>query len=118
MGAGPFVGYRVDEVLAGQSTTAVGRTTMVWGSANVQGTTVTSGTFTVDLATLKGDQPNRNAQFDGRIMTVSQCPTASLQRPNRSTLVRYPLWGHYSGDGCRNIDDARRDPDSLVQYVS
>ena len=78
IGAGSIVGYRVSEVLVGQSTTAVGRTTKVWGSAVVSGTTVTAGTFTVDMATVKSDQPQRNAQFDGRIMDDSQYPTATL----------------------------------------
>ncbi|MFZ1062433.1 MAG: YceI family protein [Acidimicrobiales bacterium] len=73
------MGYRVNEVLVGQSTTAVGRTKKVWGSAVVQGAKVTSGTFTVDMATVVSDQPNRNAQFDGRIMNVAQYPTASLR---------------------------------------
>jgi hypothetical protein len=34
-GAGSVVGYRLEEVLVGQSTTAVGGTKKVWGPANV-----------------------------------------------------------------------------------
>lgn len=93
VGAGSIVGYRVDEVLIGQSTTAVGRTKKVWGSAVVQGTTVTSADFTVDMATVKSDQPNRNAQFDGRIMNVSRYPTASLKLIAPVVLGSAPVVG-------------------------
>jgi len=52
VGAGSEAGYRVDEVLIGQSTTAVGRTSDIWGSVTITGSAVSSGTFTVDMASV------------------------------------------------------------------
>ena len=43
------VGYRVPEVLFGQSTEAAGRTTRVTGTMTIDGTTVEDATFTADL---------------------------------------------------------------------
>ena len=78
VGAGSEAGYRVTEVLIGQHSTAVGRTSKIWGSLTISGGSVTAGTFTVDMASVVSDQSERNAQFDGRIMDVSQYPTATL----------------------------------------
>jgi polyisoprenoid-binding protein YceI len=75
---GSITGYRVQEVLIGQQSTAVGRTTKVWGSLVIDGQVMTKGSFTVDMASVESDQTERNAQFDGRIMDVSTYPTASL----------------------------------------
>ena len=71
-------GYRVKEVLLGQSATAVGRTSKIWGSLTIGGTSVSKGSFTVDMASVVSDQSQRNAQFDGRTMDVNQSPTATL----------------------------------------
>jgi len=76
---GSVVGYRVQEVLIGQNSTAVGRTTEVSGSVQIVGTSVTSGSFVVNMASVKSDQIERNAQFDGRIMDVATYPTAKLE---------------------------------------
>jgi polyisoprenoid-binding protein YceI len=78
VGPGSVVGYRVQEVLIGQNSTAVGRTTDVSGSLQITGTTVASGSFAVNMASVKSDQSERNAQFDGRIMDVAAYPTAKL----------------------------------------
>jgi len=91
--SGSVVGYRVSEVLVGQSTTAVGRTTKVWGSADVKGSMVTSGKFSVDMATVKSDQSQRNAQFDGRIMDVAKYPTATLTLTSPIDLAPIPQVG-------------------------
>src|SRR5271156_3599099 len=77
-GAGSMAGYRVQEVLVGQNATAVGRTSKIWGSLAIAGSTVTKATFTVDMASVVSDQSERNARFDGPILDVSQHPTASL----------------------------------------
>ena len=50
VGSGSQAGYRVQEVLVGQNATAVGRTSKIWGSLTISGSTVTKGTFTVDMA--------------------------------------------------------------------
>src|SRR2546421_10443408 len=76
--AGSVVGYRVKEVLFGQSNVAVGRTSSITGSITVSGTTVTAGAFTVDLASVTSDQSRRDAQFNGRIMDTATYPTATF----------------------------------------
>jgi polyisoprenoid-binding protein YceI len=79
VGADSLAGYRVQEVLLGQSATAVGRTSEIWGSLTIAGSAVTKGTFTVNMASVVSDQSQRNAHFDGPIMDVSQYPTATLR---------------------------------------
>jgi len=76
--AGSVVGYRVNEVLAGQDNVAVGRTGDVSGSMTISGDTVTVASFTVQMATIHSDESERDVQFDGRIMDTSAYPTATL----------------------------------------
>jgi len=52
---GSQVGYRVTEVLFGQDTEGVGRTSSVTGSIEISGTQVTSGSFEVDMTTVESD---------------------------------------------------------------
>lgn len=80
---GSEAGYRVHETLAGQGTTAVGRTSKVTGSLVVQGSTVRAATFTVQVADITSDRSQRDAQFGGRIMDAAKYPTArfTLTRP-------------------------------------
>ena len=102
VGAGSEAGYRVQEVLLGQSATAVGRTSKIWGSLTVAGTTVSRGSFTVDMASVVSDQSQRNAQFDGRIMDVNQFPTATLVLTAAMPLGTPPTAGtakHYPAQG-------------------
>ena len=75
---GSEAGYRVDEVLNGQSNTAVGRTAAVTGGLTATPTQVTKAQFTVDLTKVASDQARRDAQFQDRIMQTSQFPTASF----------------------------------------
>ena len=75
---GSQVGYRVKEILFGQSSEAVGRTSDVTGSFTITGTQVTEGKFEADLTTMKSDEERRDRQFQGRIMNTSQYPTATL----------------------------------------
>jgi polyisoprenoid-binding protein YceI len=90
---GSIVGYRVSETLLGQNSTAVGRTSNVWGSLEVNGTSVTSATFSVDMATVVSDQSERNAQFDGRIMDVTEYPTARFTLTSPIKLGSTPKEG-------------------------
>ena len=108
VGQGSIVGYRVDEVLIGQHSTAVGRTEDVWGSLTVGDESVTKGTFTAAMASVKSDQSMRNAQFDGRIMDVSSYPTAEfvLTKPislgdvsGTSTVKHYDATGRLTMHG-------------------
>ena len=73
-----LVGYRVEEVLFGVNTTATGRTSQVTGSLTIDGTKATVATFTVDVASIASDDSRRDNQFDGRIMSASQFPTATF----------------------------------------
>ena len=93
VGPGSETGYRVQEVLVGQNATAVGRTSKIWGSLTLGGTSVAKGTFTVDMASVVSDQSQRNAQFDGRIMDVNQYPTASLVLTSPIPLGTLPAAG-------------------------
>jgi len=106
VGTGSVAGYRVNEDLVGQHTTAVGRTSTIWGSLAVSGTQVTSGKFTVAMATVKSDQSQRNAQFDGRIMDVSQHPTATFTLTSPIDLSSLPTSGatrQYSASGTLDL---------------
>jgi polyisoprenoid-binding protein YceI len=78
MAANSQAGYRVHEILAGQSMTAVGRTSAITGNLAVAGTTVNSATFTVDMTKMASDRSQRDAQFQGRIMETSIHPTATF----------------------------------------
>jgi polyisoprenoid-binding protein YceI len=82
---GSVVGYRVKEVLFGQDNTAVGRTSAVAGSITINGTAVTAGSFSVEMATVKSDFSQRDSQFRGRVMDVATYPTATfvLSQPIR-----------------------------------
>ena len=59
------VGYRVEEVINGLDKTANGRTKDVTGSIVIDGTTATSGEFTVDMTTVSTDQ-SRGAAMRSR----------------------------------------------------
>jgi polyisoprenoid-binding protein YceI len=96
------VGYRVNEVLAGQNNVAVGRTHSVSGSITVDGASVSRAAFTVQMATVHSDESQRDAQFDGRIMNVAQYPTASFALTSAISLGAVPASGatvHESATG-------------------
>jgi len=106
--AGSVVGYRVSEKLLGQNSTAVGRTKKVWGSLDVHGTTISTASFSVNMASVVSDQAQRNAQFDGRIMDVTQYPTATFtltspinldSSPQQGTVEQFKLTGHLTMHG-------------------
>lgn len=77
--SGSQAGYRVDEILFGQNSTAVGRTSQVTGQIAIAGTTVERGTFTVEMASVTSDRSQRDGQFRGRIMEVSKYPTSTFE---------------------------------------
>jgi polyisoprenoid-binding protein YceI len=90
---GSVVGYRVKEVLFGQSNEAVGRTSAIAGSIAVTGTTVASANFTVDMTTVTSDQTRRDNQFNGRIMETSTYPTAKFVLTDPIDLGSIPAEG-------------------------
>jgi polyisoprenoid-binding protein YceI len=71
-------GYRVEESIAGQPKTAVGRTTTVDGSFTITNGLVSGAEVNVDLATMVSDQARRDAQFRGRIMATDEFPVATF----------------------------------------
>jgi polyisoprenoid-binding protein YceI len=87
------VGYRVNEVLFGQSATAVGRTSRVTGSITVAGKTVSGTTFSVDMASVASDQSRRDGQYRNRIMETSTYPTATFEQTAAVTLSAVPADG-------------------------
>jgi polyisoprenoid-binding protein YceI len=87
---GTTVGYRVNEVLFGQSATAVGRTDAVTGQLTLDGTTATAADFTADLTKVASDQGNRDNQFQGRIMDTSTYPTATFKLTSPIELASIP----------------------------
>ncbi len=102
IGSGSEVGYRVKEVLAGQSQTAVGRTKSVTGHLTINGTSVTAGTFTVQMSTIKSNESQRDVQFDGRIMDVASYPTGTFALTKAISLSPLPAEGvikTYSASG-------------------
>ena len=93
VGSGSIVGYRVNEVLLGQNATAVGRTSDVTGHLTIAGSTVTAAGFSVPMATVHSDKSQRDAQFDGRIMDVSQYPTGTFTLTSPIDLAPLPAGG-------------------------
>ena len=90
---GSAVGYRVNEVLLGQNTTAVGRSSDVTGHLTIDGSTATAATFSVPMDTIHSDKSQRDAQFDGRIMNVSQYPTGTFALTQPIDLGTIPANG-------------------------
>jgi polyisoprenoid-binding protein YceI len=106
--SGSQVGYRVQEILAGQSHTAVGRSSSVTGRLVITGTTVGTASFTVQMSTIHTDSAQRDSQFDGRIMDVASFPTGTftLTRPidlapvpAAGTVATYPAAGNLTLHG-------------------
>lgn len=88
---GSQAGYRVEEILFGQSATAVGRTSEVSGSITITGQTVNAGSFTVQLANVASDESRRDNQFRGRIMDVANHPTATFDLEQPIELGTLPV---------------------------
>jgi len=87
------VGYRVREILFGQSTEGVGRTNSVTGSLVVSESVVTTASFTVEMATLVSDSDRRDRQVAGRILDVSSYPTSTFELLEPITLTPESLNG-------------------------
>jgi polyisoprenoid-binding protein YceI len=72
-------GYRVKEVLFGQSKDAAGRTSNVTGTLVIDGDKVTTTDLSVDMASVTSDESRRDGQFKGRIMDVAKYPNATFK---------------------------------------
>ena len=91
VGTGSQAGYRVHENLAGQSTTAVGRTSKVTGSATISGTQLSTATFTVDMASVASDKSQRDSRFRGSsVMDTAQYPNGTFTLTQPVTLGSVP----------------------------
>jgi len=73
------VGYRVVEVLFGQDTEGVGRTSAITGQLTLEGARVTAAEFEVDMTTVTSDDDRRDNQFRGRIMDTANFPTSTFR---------------------------------------
>ena len=101
--AGSEAGYRVGEVLFGQDTEAVGRTSDVTGRMTIDGSRVTAAEFEADLTTVTSDEERRDNQFRGRIMDVATFPTATL------VLTDPLVFGPGRGDDGSTVAEATAD---------
>lgn len=101
--SGSQAGYRIGEVLFGQTNTAVGRTTAVTGQLTISASnTVDTTTITVDLTKVSSDQSQRDDQFQHRIMNTSQFPTTTFTLTRAISVGTLPAAGrtiHVSAAG-------------------
>jgi polyisoprenoid-binding protein YceI len=75
-----WVGYRVDETLAGnRANTAVGRTPDVTGTLGLSGTQITSVEITANLQTLHSDDNRRDGQLGRQGIETDQFPRATFK---------------------------------------
>jgi polyisoprenoid-binding protein YceI len=84
-------GYRVEEVLAGVNTTAVGRSNEIEGLLTIEGTTATVVDITVQVENITSDDSRRDAQFTGRIMNADEFPTATFVLTEPIDFGRIPV---------------------------
>jgi polyisoprenoid-binding protein YceI len=74
-----FVGYRVNEELAGVGAkTAYGRTPDVSGTLTIAGTTVTDAGFEANLSTLESDESLRDMAIHRQAIETDQFPSAKF----------------------------------------
>lgn len=76
---GSYAGYRVDEVLRGVEVTVVGRTEQVTGELKVDGGAVTTGTISVDMASVATNNSSRDDSFRNDTMHTSEYPNATFE---------------------------------------
>ncbi|OCG72785.1 YceI family protein [Microbacterium sediminis] len=89
---GSFAGYRVDEVLAGEDVTVVGRTEEVSGTAVIDGLALQQAEFTVDVASIATDAAERDAYFRDQALSTDEYPEASF-RLTQPVAVTGPVAG-------------------------
>jgi polyisoprenoid-binding protein YceI len=91
---GSFVGYRVQEQLAGiGGNIAVGQTTAVTGTLAISGTQVTDVSITADLTQLKSDDQRRDGQLQQRGLETDTFPTATFKLSQPIDLGSVPADG-------------------------
>jgi polyisoprenoid-binding protein YceI len=91
---GSFVGYRVQETLAGiGANTAVGRTSTVSGSLTLQGTTISAAAIKADLTALQSDDSRLDGQLTHLGLDTSTYPTATFVLTQPIDLGAIPASG-------------------------
>lgn len=93
IGEGSEAGYRVKEILFGQSATAAGRTEMVTGTMTLEGAKVAAGSFEVGMASIESDESKRDNQFRTRIMDTATYPKATFTLTQPIDLGSVPAEG-------------------------
>jgi polyisoprenoid-binding protein YceI len=92
--SGSFVGYRVQEQLAGVgANTAVGRTPDVIGSLTLTGTAITAVQIEANLTTLESDDDRRDGQLSRQGIQTSQFPTSTFTLTSPIQLGSLPAEG-------------------------
>src|SRR5205085_2852796 len=90
VGGSATAGYRVKELLFGQSSTAVGRTKSVTGTMTIAGRSIRAASVVVDLASVSSGKGLRDSQFRNRIMETSRFPTAEFVLTQPINLAKVP----------------------------
>jgi len=93
LGSDSVVGYRVKEILFGQTTEGVGRTGEITGSLTVEDDAVVGAEFEVAMATLVSDSDRRDRQVNNRILDTSTYPTAMFRLTSPISLTPEALAG-------------------------
>jgi polyisoprenoid-binding protein YceI len=92
--SGSWVGYRVQEELAGVGgVEAVGRTPDVTGTITLSGTSLTGADLVADLTTLQSDQSMRDGQLGRQGIQTDQFPTATFVLTEPIELGTLPAEG-------------------------
>ena len=89
-----FVGYRVDETLAGnEANEAVGRTPDVSGTLELAGTTIASVEITANLVALESDDDRRDGQLRRQALETDAFPEATFRLTSPIELDTAPVDG-------------------------
>jgi polyisoprenoid-binding protein YceI len=89
-----FAGFRVQEELVGiGAKTAVGRTPDVTGTVTLDGTTIRSASFEVDMTTLTTDDARRDNALRGQAIETGRFPTATFALTQPIELAKIPANG-------------------------
>jgi polyisoprenoid-binding protein YceI len=89
-----FVGYRVNEMLAGnKANTAVGRTPQVIGTLVLDGSTITSVEISADLTQLVSDDSRRDGRLRDQAIETGRFPDATFKLTQPVDLGSVPADG-------------------------
>ena len=115
-----FVGNRVREQLVSlpSPNEAVGRSTAVTGSMQVDGSTVSSVRIEADLTQLTSDEPRRDNAIRERGLESAQYPTATLELAEPIKLASTPAEGEQvqgQGTARLTVHGVTREVDLSVQ---